>query len=59
MKRIEPVISMSPDDITVIPNFAQIKSGPIQTSKNGPNWQQRNIFNLSKIWNNGYVVRAR
>ena len=43
---IEPVISLSPEHILVIPKFSQIKFGPIWTSKNGPNWQYRNIFNF-------------
>ena len=36
---LEPVIIMSFEDITVIPNTSQMKFGPIQISKNEPNWQ--------------------
>ena len=49
---------MSPDDITIIPNFSQIKFGQIRILENGPNWQYRNVFNLGEIWNNGYVFRT-
>ena len=49
---------MSPEHISVIPNLSEIKFGPIQISKNGPNWQYRNVFDLGQIWNNGYVVRT-
>ena len=40
------------------PNRSQIKFGPLRISKNGPNWQYRNVFNLDQIWNNGYVFRT-
>ena len=55
---LEPVIIMSPEDITVIPKTSLIKFGPIQISNNEPNWQYRNVFNLGSIWNNGYVFRT-
>ena len=55
---VEPVISMSPEHISVIPNLSQIKFGPIRISKNGPNWQYRNVFNLGQIWNNRNVFRT-
>ena len=42
---LEPVISMSHEHISVKPNLSQIKFGPIQISKNRPNWQYRNVFN--------------
>ena len=46
---------MSPEHILVIPKFSQIKFGPIRISKNGPNWQYINVFNLGEFWNNRNV----
>ena len=58
LTKLEPVISMSPEHISVIPKFSQIKFGPIRISKNGPNWQYRNVFNLGEFWNNRNVFRT-
>ena len=55
---LEPVIIMSPEDITITPNTSQIKFGLIQISKNGPNGQYRNVFNLGEFWNNRNVFRT-
>ena len=57
--RLEPVILMSPEQISVIPNLARIKFGPYQISKNGPNRQYRNIFDLGQIWNNQNLFRTQ
>ena len=49
---------MSPEHISVIPKFSQIKFGPIQISKNGPSWQYRDEFNSGEFWNNRNVFRT-
>ena len=36
LAKLEPVISMSPEHISVISKFSQIKYGPIGFSNNGP-----------------------
>ena len=55
---LEPVIIMSPAEMTVGPNHSQIKFGPLWISKNGPNWQYRNVFNLGTVWTNRHLCRT-
>ena len=46
---LEPVIIMSPAEMTVGPNRSQIKVWPLWISKNGPTWQYRNVFILGTM----------
>ena len=55
---LEPVISMSPEHISVIPKFSQIKFGLIWISKNEPNWQYRNVFSLGTFFPNRHLCRT-